>query len=96
MIRRMPRGWGIVVCCDGGGCDARVATANLLYRVNRAYAESLGWGRGSVPRTAVSLTTKKHDLWEEIGKMKNRGDRPGVTRRRAVGRPWGTCRACRW
>ncbi len=62
MIRRMPRGWGIVVCCDGGGCDARVATANLFYWVNRAYAKSLGWGRGSVPRTAVSLTTKKYDL----------------------------------
>lgn len=68
MIRRLPRGWGLIVCCDGesgardGGCDARVFTANLLYGVNRAYAGSLGWGRGSVPRTAVSTSTKRRDL----------------------------------
>jgi hypothetical protein len=62
MIRRLPRSWGVIIRCDGGGCQETVQTANVLYRVNRRYAECLGWGRGSVRSRAGFVSTKKCDF----------------------------------
>lgn len=47
MIRRVGRGYGIVVSCNR--CGATRQTANLRVDVNRDAAKCEGWGRGSDP-----------------------------------------------
>lgn len=45
--KRLGRGRGVVLTCDGPDCTERVSTGNVVLRHNRAYArDSHGWIRG--------------------------------------------------
>lgn len=53
----LPRELGAVLCCNG--CDKTLRTAQILKGAIRAYATTIGWGRG------LRRKNKRRDLCDD-------------------------------